>query len=293
MTGKALVLGAGGNFGGAAAKALAAAGWQVTRYRRGTDMTAAAMGMDAIVNGMSPPNYHNWAQLVPQITRDVLTAARASGATVMVPGNVYPYGIEPGPWAPDTPHRPNTRKGAIRAQMEGAYRAATTKGQARVIILRGGDFLQSDAPNSVMHRVVLPGVKKGFITSFGKPDAARAYSYLPDMARAAVGLLDQRATLPAFVDVPFAGHTFAMTDLARMITGLTGKPIQIKPFAWWMFRALGPFWELARELQEMRYLFDLPHSLAPEPLAQLLPDIATTPLEQIVADHLHHSGVLA
>ena len=94
-----LVLGASGLFGSRAAQAFGAAGWQVRRYQRGTDMTAAAMGADVIVNGMNPPMYHNWAQLIPQITSQVLGAAKASGATVIVPGNVYPYGNQPGPWA--------------------------------------------------------------------------------------------------------------------------------------------------------------------------------------------------
>lgn len=292
MTGKALVLGASGNFGGALAQSLTAAGWQVTRFQRGTDMTMAAQDMDVIVNGLNPPNYHNWAMLIPQITDRVIAAAQASGATVLVPGNVYPFGIEPGPWGAQTPHRPTTRKGAIRAAMEASFLAAANRGDARVIILRGGDFLQSDAPNSVMHRVVLPGVKKGYITAFGSPDAQRAYAYLPDMARAAVGILNLRATLPAFADVPFAGHVFSMTDLATIIARQTGKPIQIKPFTWWLFRVLGPFWELARELPEMRYLFDHSHSLASQPLASLLPDFKATPLEQIVADHLRYRGLL-
>ena len=45
------------------------------------------MGADVIDNGLNPPNYHNWAKLIPQITADVIAAAKASGATVLLPGN--------------------------------------------------------------------------------------------------------------------------------------------------------------------------------------------------------------
>ena len=65
MSGTVLVLGASGNFGARMAEAFAAAGWKVRRYRRGTDMAAAAKGADLIVNGLNPPMYHNWAQLIP------------------------------------------------------------------------------------------------------------------------------------------------------------------------------------------------------------------------------------
>ena len=116
MSGTVLVLGASGLFGSHAAKAFAAAGWTVRRYQRGTDMGAAATGVDVIVNALNPPNYHAWDRLIPEITAQVIGAARTSGATVIVPGNVYVYGDQSGPWGPDTPHRPVARKGAIRAR---------------------------------------------------------------------------------------------------------------------------------------------------------------------------------
>lgn len=97
MKREVLVLGASGNFGSRAAEAFEAAGWAVRRYRRGTDMAAAAQGAGLIVNGLNPPNYHAWDRLIPQITSQVLAAARSSGATVLVPGNVYAYGDQPGP----------------------------------------------------------------------------------------------------------------------------------------------------------------------------------------------------
>src|SRR5690554_4114169 len=124
MTGTVLVLGANGKIGHHAALAFQAAGWQVRRYARGSDMTAAAMGADVIVNGLNPPNYHNWARLIPQITAQVIAAARASGATVILPGNVYNFGAIGGVWSEDTPHRPVSRKGHIREEMEAAYRAS-------------------------------------------------------------------------------------------------------------------------------------------------------------------------
>ena len=285
MTGTVLVLGAGGNFGSHAARAFAAAGWQVRRYQRGTDMIAAAKGVDVIVNGLNPPNYHNWAKILPEITAQVIAAAAASGATVLVPGNVYVYGDQPGPWGAETPQRPVSRKGVIRVEMERAYRAAREKG-LRVIILRGGDFLDPTAQNSIFTMVVLKKLAKGIVTSPGSATARRAHAYLPDMARAAVGLADIRASLPAFADIPFAGYSFSMEDLRSRLQVLSGRPIRLQQFGWLPLRLLAPVWELARELVEMRYLYDLPHSLDPAPLAALLPDFRATPLDSILAAHL-------
>lgn len=285
MTKTVLVLGAGGLFGGHAATAFANAGWQVRRYKRGTDMTAAAMGAEVIVNALNPPNYHAWATLIPEITDQVIAAGLASGATVIVPGNVYVYGNQPGPWGPDTPHRPVSRKGVIRSQMEATYRAASDRGLC-TIILRGGDFLAPGSGRAVMDILVLKHLARGKVTAIGDSSAKRAYAYLPDMTRAAVALAERRDSLPAFADIPFAGDVFSVRDLARALERLSGRTLKITQFPWITLRLAAPFWELAREFLEMRYLYDLPHSLDPAPLRALLPDFHPTPLDDILRAHL-------
>mgnify|MGYP001765882045 CR=1 FL=1 len=277
----ALVAGSSGGFGGAMAAALRSAGWQVRPYARGTDMGAAAKGADVIVNGLNPPRYHAWDRLIPEITEAVLAAAKASGARVLVPGNVYPFGVQPGPWTADTPHLPVSRKGRIRAKMEARYRDAAAAGQARVLILRAGDFIQAGGRQGIYPEVVLKPLAKGRIVSLGDPAARRAHAFLPDMARAGVALLAEDG--PDFLDMPFAGHCFSIADLAAEIGRQTGHAPQVARFGWWQLRLLSPFWELARELLEMRYLYDLPHALDARPLAAALPGFEVTPFDQVVA----------
>lgn len=290
MTRTALVLGASGGFGGQAAKALQAAGWTVRPYRRGTDMTAAAKGAALVVNGLNPPNYHNWAGLIPEITAAVLAAGKASGAVLLVPGNVYPFGMEPGPWNADTPHRPVSRKGRIRAEMEARYRDASDRGQ-RTILLRAGDFLLPEAPQMLMNRVILGQVAKGRITALGDPDALHAYAYLPDMARAAVALAELGEALPTYADIPFAGHAFPLTGLAGRVSRLTGRPMRIRRFPTWIFTLASPVWELARELREMLYLFSFSHALDPAPLRRWLPAWQDTGLDKVILRHLSALGL--
>lgn len=281
MSRTVLILGASGHSGRAFAHAFAEAGWQVRRYVRGTDAAQAARGADLIVNAMNPPDYHDWARQIPAITDLAMTAARASGARVLVPGNVYVHGREPAPWSAATPHRPCSRKGAIRAGMEARWRDSGLP----VTILRAGDFLDAAAPGLVFGRVVLKDLRKGRITSLGEPTVPRAYAWLPDFARAGVALAE-RDDLPVFADIPFPGLTFSMNDLAAEIGRQTGRAPRIGRFPWWAMRLAGPVWELARELTEMRYLFDHPHSLDGAALAALLPGFRPTPFAEVVAAHL-------
>jgi nucleoside-diphosphate-sugar epimerase len=280
MTRTVLIAGASGHFGKAASAAFLAAGWDVRKYQRGTDMAAAAQGADVIVNALNPPKYNNWAQHIPAITAQVIAAARASGARVVVPGNVYVYGDIGGVWGPDTPHRATTRKGKIRAEMEASYRASGI----RTLILRGGDFIDP-SQTGTLFSMMTAKASIGKLTRFGRADALHAYAPVQDMTRAAVALC-VLPTLPDFADIPYAGQAFSVNDLAAELARQLGRPVKVSAFPWWAMRLAAPFWELARELVEMRYLSDISHELDAKPLAALLPDFRGQTLAQIVAQTL-------
>ena len=104
-------------------------------------LTVAARGCDVIVNALNPP-YQNWKRDLPRLTNAVIATAKATGGTVMIPGNVYNYGADmPSVLSEDTPHRPTTRKGQLRDEMEETYAIAADEG-VQTIILRGGDFIE-------------------------------------------------------------------------------------------------------------------------------------------------------
>lgn len=287
---RVLILGMGGTLGSVAARAFRAAGWDVGRYHRGTDMAVAARGVQWIFNAMNPPNYHAWDKFLPEITAQVLAAAQASGARVMVPGNVYVFGTQPDPWGAATPHEPCSRKGRLRAEMEARYRAATDAG-TKVLILRAGDFVQADAPATILNRVMLKSVGKGRVTAMGTPDVPRAYADLADLTRAAVALAETGEALPDFLDLGFPGTVFSTQELADEIGRQLTRPIRVDAFPWWALRLSAPFWELGRELLEMRYLYDTPHSIDGEDFMSLFPEFKLKTTERIAYEHLFMKGL--
>lgn len=281
-----LIMGASGASGSAFATAFANAGWTVRRYARGTDPARAAEGAQMIVNALNPPAYHDWATQIPAITELAMTAARASGARVLIPGNVYVFGDQPAPWSTATPRRPNTRKGLIRVQMEDAWRASNLP----VTILRAGDFLDGTLPGQGFGQVAVKGLARGKLTAMGDPSVPRAYAWLPDLGRAGAALA-ARTDLPVFADIAFPGLTFSMTDFAAEVGRQTGRTPRIGQFPWWMARLASPFWELMRELSEMRYLYDHPHSLDGAQFDALLPGFRRATLAQVAAAYLAAAGV--
>ncbi|NNF24451.1 MAG: epimerase [Rhodobacteraceae bacterium] len=280
MTKSVLILGANGRFGSHAAEAFWISGWQVTAFDRSTDdLLSAAQGKDVIVNGWNPP-YTEWAQDLPDITQRVIEAARSSGTTVIVPGNVYVFGKDAAAsFGPDTPHGATNPLGRLRIQMEAAYRRAGV----RTIILRCGDFIDTHPSGNWFDLVMTKSLQNGVFTYPGRSDIPHAWAFLPDAARAAVALAEIRHRLPVFADIPYAGYTLSGDEICAELARITRAPVKLKRMRWLPISLARPLWKMARHLMEMRYLWNKPHALDPSVLGALVPEFAETSYQEALA----------
>ncbi len=283
-----LITGASGKVGRRAAEAFARAGWEVRRFRRGTDMVAEAQGAAVIVNGMNPPNYQNWAEHIPRITQAHIAAAQATGARVVIPGNVYTFGDQPGVLDEQTPQRAQTRKGRILVAMEAAYKEAGVK----TLILRAGNFIDPSQGDDVLGALHLSQARRGVILAPGDPSAQQAWCYVPDWARAVVSLCEAEERLARFADIPFEGHTASVSDIAQAASMLVGRRFRIKPFPWWLMTLASPVWGMAYEMREMRYLWDMDHRLSHAEFERVLPGFQVTPMREVLRESLDAKGVV-
>lgn len=279
MSHNVLILGASGRFGRHAAEAFWNAGWRVRVFDRGSDdLMTAALGADVIVNAWNPP-YTDWAREVPRLTARVIAAAQASGATVLIPGNVYGYGAGSGPLIDETTPKAATNPlGRIRNEMEAAYRNAGVQ----TIVLRSGDYIDTQDGGNWFELVIAAKARHGRMTSPGDPDVEHAWAFLPDKARAAVMLAEKRGALDTFEEVLFPGYTLSLRELADLVSVATGRLQKVRRFEWLPLRLAAPVWPMGRLLLEMRYLWSMPHRLSGQRMASLLPGFrATDPLTAI------------
>lgn len=278
-----LILGPTGRMGRHAAAAFGEAGWVVRRFRRGDDLTRAALGADVIVNAWNPP-YHKWQAEVPELTPAVIAAATASGASVIIPGNVYVYGRDMPPViGPGVPHLAAHPLGLIRRELEETYRASGVQ----TVVLRAGDYIDDVASGNWFDLILTKKLAKGVLTYPGNPEIAHAWAWLPDVARAMVGLAGIRETLPGFTDLAFAGYTLTGAELARACAEVLARPVRLKRMSYLPIHLARPFWAEAKHLLEMRHLWNVPHRLDGAALDRVLPDRADTPLASALARALH------
>lgn len=270
-----LILGSSGRFGRHAAEAFWNAGWNIHLFERGTeDLMQAAATADVIVAGWNPP-YTEWAAQVSALHARIQAAARASGATVILPGNVYAPDT-PLPWGPGRAHDAAGTLGRIRVALEQSYRQSGVQ----TIVLRAGDFIDTEPSDSWLDRVILKGVHKGRLSYPGPLDVPHAWAFLPDLARAAVALADMRNDLDRFEDMAFDGYTLSATQMAAILSDVAGRVVEARPMSWLPIQVARPFWPMARHLLEMRYLWQVPHSLDGSRLAALCPRLPVTSPEE-------------
>jgi len=314
----ALVIGATGSFGLHAAEALIKHGWRVKALARhptaaaaklgprspiawvkgdamdAATVVAAAAGADLIVHAANPPRYRNWKGVVLPMIDSAIAAAKAAGARLVAPGNVYNYAPDAGPAiAEDAAQAPVTRKGAIRVEMGRRLRAAAEDG-VKVLILRAGDFFGPATPGALDWLVQHRGGRVTGVFSPGPGDIGHAYAYLPDLAETMARLVEAEDRLGRFETFHFRGHWLGRNaEFGEAIRRVAGNPgLPVRGFPWLVVRLAAPFNETFRELLEMRYLWRRPIGLDNARLVGFLGEEPHTRLDQALGASLADMGCL-
>ena len=210
-----VILGAAGRIGDAAARAFVSAGWQVKGVARNTrvhemapgvepvvadaldrsSLIEACQGADVILNALNP-EYDEWDKKVLPMAQNVIAAVKATGATQLLPGNVYNYGHDIGMYMTEEASQvASTEKARIRIAMETLFEEAATTDGVQTVVLRAGDFYGGAKPGSWLDMMILTKLQKNVFTWPGPCDLPHAFAYLPDLGRAFVKVAEKRTEL--------------------------------------------------------------------------------------------------
>ncbi|MPV60859.1 hypothetical protein CFB46_28300 [Burkholderia sp. HI2761] len=314
---QALVLGASGGIGGEVARQLRDAGWQVRALKRGLDaevverdgiawmrgdaldrdaVVRAARGCGVIVHAVNPPGYRNWATQVLPMIDNTIAAARAAQATVVLPGTVYNFGADAFPvLREDAPQHPATRKGAIRVELERRLQDASAHG-VRAIVVRAGDFFGPQLGNSWFSQGLIKPGRPVAAISVPSRGVGHQWSYVPDVARVMVELIERRETLEPFARFHLGGHWdedgMQMARAVQRVAQRHGMRPALRDFPWWLVWVAAPFVTTLRELLEMRYLWREPVRMDNARVTAVLGREPVTPLDTAVEATLAGLGCL-
>ncbi|MBU3739622.1 MAG: sugar nucleotide-binding protein [Rhodoferax sp.] len=312
-----LILGARGRFGWAAAQAFAAAGWRVVAQVRpgragrqtprvewlGVDPTdvpellRAVPRAAVVVHALNPPYVEAaWRTQAAAFLTAAIRISQALGARLMMPGNVYNFGIGmPPELSEDTPQCAHTPMGRVRVALEAQLAASGVP----AVVVRAGDFFGS-GQGSWFDRMLVRDLRRGRVSWPSESGTATPWAYLPDLARTFVELAQREQDLPRFEVLHFAGHQLAREQWREVLTGVAREQAWLAPgdrlsersLPWGLLRAVAPVSPPLRALTRMHYLHQRPHALVNARLVDRLGAEPHTPLRLAVRHALADLGWL-
>jgi nucleoside-diphosphate-sugar epimerase len=145
--------------------------------------------------------------------------------------------------------------------------------------------------------MVKPGKAVTVIKLLGDTGAGHHWSYIPDVARTMVLLLENRDSMEPCTAFHMAGHWDSDgTKMAQAIINAVvwsgGAQPKVKKFPWWLVSLASPLNETFREMSEMRYMWKKPIRTSNERLIAVLGHEPHTPLKIAVHATLEGMGCL-
>src|SRR6195256_5470 len=198
-----------------------------------------------------------WRELWPRIMRNTIEAAKRANAKLVFFDNVYMYGKVDGPMTEETPFRPCSKKGEIRAQIATVLLNEMKAGSLTVLIARSADFYGPRARTGIPNVLVFDKLAKGAKGSWLVNDSAKhSFTLTSDAARSLVLLADSESAWNQTWHVPTAADPPTGKQFIELVAKEFGTQpkyrVLTRPILW----AAGWFDTTVRELYEMLYQYE-------------------------------------
>ena len=231
--------------------------WQKADLLNYSELLAAAKGSEVIYLTAGLVYDKNvWQQQWPVIMQNFINLGKETGARLIFFDNVYMYGLVNGPMTEDTPYKPSSVKGEVRARIATQLMDEVKAGNIRASIARGADFYATENKNSFLDMMVLDKyAKKQSAQWMGDDSKLHNFSYIPDMGKG-LYLLGQNSESDNQIwhmptAAPLTGKQFI--EMAANIYGVKPKYMSINKIMLWVF---GLFVKVVMGTVEMYYQYD-------------------------------------
>ncbi|WP_455381291.1 NAD-dependent epimerase/dehydratase family protein [Salinispira pacifica] len=232
-----------------------------TRSAR-ADLTDRA-GLEAVIPEGSavyllaglPYDVRVWKETWPRIMDNVIEVCRQKRSLFIFFDNVYSYGLVEGPMTEDTPYKPSSRKGEIRATIAERLTEEYTSGRLDAIIARSADFYgpgaeKSGIPNILIFSKLAEGKSARWL---GRLDRVHSLTYTSDCGRALPLLVADETAYNQVWHLPTAHPPMTMQRFVEIAAAKAEAAPKVSALSGWMVGLAGLFDRTTKELSEMLY----------------------------------------
>jgi nucleoside-diphosphate-sugar epimerase len=222
-----------------------------------------------------------WQRDWPVVMQNVINACKTHKARLVFFDNVYALGLVKGAMTEDSPMRPNSKKGEVRARLCQMILDEVKSGNLTAIIARAPDFYGPETPNSFLNVTVVNRLKAGKgAQAFGNPAKLHSFIFTPDAGRATalLGLTD--SAYNQIWNLPVPQPTLTARDLIALAAKVSGGPAGVQVMPKWMVWAVGLFVKILAEMVEMLYQYEEDYVFDCAKFNKAFPDFKATPYEE-------------
>ena len=226
------------------------------------DQTFRAVAGSSIVYLLVGLKYdHNlWTEMWPRIMANTIGACKRSGAKLIFFDNVYMYGNVSGTMTEETPFKPCSRKGEVRAKIATSLINEWKAGGLTAMIARAADFYGPETPNALPNVLVFePLIKNQKASWLANDSVPHSYTYTPDAARSLVFLAESESAWNQTWHVATTPNPPTGKEFIAMAAKEFGVASRYRVLRRPMVRLIGWFNPLVGEVYEMLYQNDSPY----------------------------------
>ena len=224
------------------------------------DVRRAVRGATRVLLSVAfPYDSRVWAAAWPSTMRNVVEACADVGARIVFIDNLYQLGPQIEPRRENMPLSNTGGKPAALAETTRIWQAASDR--VRFAALRCSDFYGPGVAVSYLGATGFGQTAKGKAAQLVSPDTPHDFAYVPDIARAAVALLD--APDDAFGQVWNMPCAPTRTPRAILALGAAaiGKRPKVVAIPLWLLPLGGLMIRFLREVADVAFTWDRPYQI--------------------------------
>lgn len=231
-----------------------------------------------------------WQEQWPRVMRNVIDACKQHACRLVFFDNVYAYGRVDGLMTEETPFRPVSKKGEVRASVATMLLDEMRRDNLRAMIVRSADFYGPGAVNSFPHAVVFERLKSGKAPQWlGDPNKIHTFTFTPDAGRAMAVLGSSAEAFGQTWHLPTTKEPCTGSDFVRLACDLAGRPYKLMVAPRWMMKCMGVFVPVLRENEEMMYQLDFDYRFDSSKIESAF-GLKATPYRQGIGESLNREG---
>ena len=198
-----------------------------------------------------------WRQQWPLIMRNTIEACKKARAKLIFFDNVYMYGKVHGAMTEETPFRPVSKKGEVRAQIAQMLLDEIKAGNITGMIARSADFYGPKVKNSVFNILVFEKFAKGQKANWLVNDTVRhSFTFTSDASKSLIVLAESEEAWNQTWHLPTAPNPLTGKEYIQLAANQFGVPPRYQVLNKMMLRLGGLFDSNIRESYEMNYQYE-------------------------------------